>query len=321
MKLTDFIVDVGRPVAYYPGLKKVTKSTTATILLCQFVYWLGKGEMKDGTIYKTSAQLEEETGLTYEEQKTARLRLVYLGVLEEHYARLDHNIHFKVNVDAINSLWEASSQCLDGEHGNATMATEPMPRSLNGTTETTTENTTHTLPVSSPTPPRVARTADDVRAMTLEALRSHAASVAGGKSETQHFPPDVLQTVTRVCELWNLTPPRSKEARFSHWVKSAGELKHACGEYGISILDDVYAAWLESQYAVASPGSLINSVVAMVGKRRGEEPGGLAGTEDMTYYWNSELTPEENMRLMKEAQTKLPKQETTDGRPDSPTQT
>ena len=116
-----------------------------------------------------------------------------------------------------------------------------------------------------PPPPRVARTADDVRAMTLEALRSHAALVAGGKSETQHFPPDVLQTVTRVCELWNLTPPRSKEARFSHWVKSAGELKHACGEYGISILDDVYAAWLESQYAVASPGSLINSVIAMVG--------------------------------------------------------
>ena len=138
MKLTDLLIDVGRPVAYYPGLKRITKSTTATILLCQFIYWIGKGETKDGSIYKTSAEIENETGLTYEEQKTARLKLKELGIIDENYARLDHTIYFKIDTNKVDALW-ASSQCHDGEQGNATFGNEPMPRSINSNTETTTQ--------------------------------------------------------------------------------------------------------------------------------------------------------------------------------------
>ena len=72
MKLSQFLTDVGRPVAYHPKLKKITGSTTATILLCQFIYWRGKESNKDGWLYKDSDEIEEETGLTYNEQKTAR---------------------------------------------------------------------------------------------------------------------------------------------------------------------------------------------------------------------------------------------------------
>ncbi len=106
MKLTEFISDVGRPIAYYPGLKKITKSTTATILLCQLIYWTGKQADPDGWIYKTSTELEEETGLTYDEQKTARAQLVKLGFIEDEYRRLDHQLAFRIMKEPIDAAWE-----------------------------------------------------------------------------------------------------------------------------------------------------------------------------------------------------------------------
>ena len=105
MGLTRYITDLGRPIAYYPNLKNITGSTTASILLCQFLYWTDKTK-DDGWIWKTSEELEEETGLTYNEQRTARKNLVGLNLIEEEYKRLDHYIKFRVNQNAFNALWE-----------------------------------------------------------------------------------------------------------------------------------------------------------------------------------------------------------------------
>ncbi len=105
MRLSNFIIDIGRPVAYYPSLKKLTNSTTASILLCQFLYWSDK--TNDGWFWKRAEQLEEETGLTYEEQKTARERLVTLKLVEEKYDRLNHQMWFKVNQETMNDAWES----------------------------------------------------------------------------------------------------------------------------------------------------------------------------------------------------------------------
>ena len=60
MKLTDFLQDVGRPVAYYPSMRKITGSTNATILLCQLIYWCGKQRDPNGWIYKSVDEVEEE---------------------------------------------------------------------------------------------------------------------------------------------------------------------------------------------------------------------------------------------------------------------
>ena len=106
MKLTDYINGLGRVVAYYPNLKKVTGSTNATILLCQLLYWTDKS--KDGWIWKTSDDIEEETGLTYYEQKTAKTALEDLGIIAFEHKRLDHMSKYKVDKDVLNNLWEAS---------------------------------------------------------------------------------------------------------------------------------------------------------------------------------------------------------------------
>jgi len=142
MKLSDYLQGVGRPIAYYPGLRSITGSTTATIFLCQFVYWTGKESSSDGWIYKTSADIEIETGLSYEEQRTARKRLVTSGLLEEKYARLEHQMYFKVDLETLNEEWGKCNPPFP-EQGIATMGNKALTDSLISNTEITTENTSY----------------------------------------------------------------------------------------------------------------------------------------------------------------------------------
>ena len=107
MRLTDYIIGVGRPVAYYPSLKKITGSTISGLLLCQFLYWTDK--TKDGWIYKDSAQLEKETGLSYNEQRTAKKKLLENDLVESDYMRLNHVTRFRVKQEVLNALWEQVS--------------------------------------------------------------------------------------------------------------------------------------------------------------------------------------------------------------------
>lgn len=149
MKLTDFLQDVGRPIAYYPKLRSITGSTGATILLCQFIYWRGKESDPDSWLYKTSDDIEAETGLSYEEQKTARRHLIDNGLMEEHYARLDHQMKFRLLLDTIDEQWAKSKQPVP-EQGNATFGKAETPCSLNEA-ESTPENT-HIEPSVLPLP-------------------------------------------------------------------------------------------------------------------------------------------------------------------------
>jgi hypothetical protein len=142
MKLSDLLIGVGRPVAYYPKMRRITGSTNATIFLCQFAYWTGKEASGDGWIYKTSKEIEEETGLSYKEQTTAREKLVAAGLLSERYARLDHQMHFKLNQEAIDEKWRTSQTDIP-EPTDGKMANTPTGCSLISNTETTTENTTN----------------------------------------------------------------------------------------------------------------------------------------------------------------------------------
>lgn len=87
---------LGRPIAYHPKLAKLLGSVNAAILFGQLVYWSDKTNHELG-IYKTAEQIEEETGLSPKEQKTARAKLVKLKVLTETHRRLEHRLYFKIN--------------------------------------------------------------------------------------------------------------------------------------------------------------------------------------------------------------------------------
>ena len=105
MKLAQFLSGLGRPVAYYAELARFVGSVGAAIFLQQLFYWRDRATHE--YIYKTSANIEEETGLSYKEQKTARRKLVALGILQEKHARLQHEMHWTINEEALNEAWVA----------------------------------------------------------------------------------------------------------------------------------------------------------------------------------------------------------------------
>ncbi len=105
MKVSDFIEQAGRPIAYYPEFAKALKSVNATIFLCQLLYWKGK-EKKNGWIYKSRREMEEETALSRREQDTARRILKTAGILKEKLAGVPATVHYKINTDRLNDIIE-----------------------------------------------------------------------------------------------------------------------------------------------------------------------------------------------------------------------
>src|SRR4051794_35608626 len=72
------------------------------MFLCCFDYWSDKGSNPDGWIYKTAAEIEYETTLSYKEQRTARSVLAQHGLIEENYNRLNHRMDFRVSREALD---------------------------------------------------------------------------------------------------------------------------------------------------------------------------------------------------------------------------
>lgn len=261
MKLSDFITDIGRPVAFYPGLKRVTKSTTATILLCQFIYWIGKGEAKDGSVYKTSKELENETGLTYEEQKTARARLKEIGLLTEKYARLDHTVYFKIDTNKLDALW-ASSQCHDGEQANDTMANTALTDSLNSNTENTSKITTENiLPEKESGKPEPIRVHCDIDGIPDDWKDKPKKKV--------NINPDQQRLAGTISSLLGIKTPicnnkKDYAAMQVTWWKPINEmLRQVDGdiEKAERIVDDVIVAYRAANLTMNSPKSLLNGFI------------------------------------------------------------
>lgn len=112
MRLNEVFAKIGRPVAYYPQLAKSLGGVKSAIFACQFAYWAGKSD-GDG-IYKTQAAIEEETGLSKEEQMSAVKTLVRLGVLEVKKIGLPATNHYFFDWDALGKLID-SSPLVDGK--------------------------------------------------------------------------------------------------------------------------------------------------------------------------------------------------------------
>lgn len=103
MNPSDIIRGFGRPVAYYPELAKHLGGVSSTVLFCQMTYWMDK-LTSDLGVYKSVEEISQETGLSYEEQRTARKKLVRLGVLIETNKRLEHRIYFKVDFQRLDEI-------------------------------------------------------------------------------------------------------------------------------------------------------------------------------------------------------------------------
>jgi hypothetical protein len=70
--------------------------------------WIGK-EHADGWIFKTKAELEQETGLSRHEQGTCPAELKKKRALETSYDRLEHKLFYRINFDRLDELMAADS--------------------------------------------------------------------------------------------------------------------------------------------------------------------------------------------------------------------
>lgn len=96
-----------RPIAYQPAFAqlrsgKVKSGPTAAVLLSQLVYWHNR--MDGEWLYKTREDIKKETGLSRDEQETARKRLIALGVLQEELRGVPATLHYKINSERLEQL-------------------------------------------------------------------------------------------------------------------------------------------------------------------------------------------------------------------------
>lgn len=103
MRPSDALKITGKPLAYFPQLAKPLGSVNASILFSHFFYWNDKGHSKLG-IYRTADEIEAETGLSRDEQRTARAKLRKCGVLIETERRIEHRIYYKLDLAAFDEL-------------------------------------------------------------------------------------------------------------------------------------------------------------------------------------------------------------------------
>ena len=94
---------IGRPIAFHPGLVPILGSVNAVLFFGQIFYWQDKTDSQIG-VYKSSDEIQQETGLTYREQTNAREKLRDCGVLIETEKRLEHRIYFRIDMGVLDAL-------------------------------------------------------------------------------------------------------------------------------------------------------------------------------------------------------------------------
>ena len=145
MSVTKSVSELGRPVAYYPRIAKwLGGDVAAAIFLCQFLYW--RGRVGGREIYKTRAEIEEETGIGADSQRRVcrslqnrgYLSIVKKGIPPTNYYRFDWNA-----IDKGYQKWAKSG--VDSGESRASMVGNPEQRNSripSNNTETTQESTT-----------------------------------------------------------------------------------------------------------------------------------------------------------------------------------
>lgn len=118
----------------------------AGIFVRQLVYWTGKQHDPNGWIYKSQAEMEQETGLSRRHQEKARDILLSHGVIEVELGGLPRRLWYRVDLEALLDIMRTPYSTLNQwarKHGNgdATKTTdEGNSSSQDGITEHTDES-------------------------------------------------------------------------------------------------------------------------------------------------------------------------------------
>ena len=151
MRPSESLKIAGKPIAYYPKLAKPLGSTNASILFSHFFYWHDKTQHELG-IYRTAEEIELETGLSVQEQRTARAKLKERGILIETEKRIEHRIYYKLDLDAFDDLMLQHSRSEESTAPKCNINSPELQNQHSGSEESTavirTEDLTEDLTVN-----------------------------------------------------------------------------------------------------------------------------------------------------------------------------
>lgn len=85
----------------------------AGIFLRQLVYRTGQSRLRGGWLWKTEAEMEDETGLSRSQQRKARKILTGYGVVEEYRKGVPRRMHYRVNLIKLEELLETPRSTLN----------------------------------------------------------------------------------------------------------------------------------------------------------------------------------------------------------------
>jgi hypothetical protein len=117
-----------RVVGYSPDLARAVGGATTGLFLSQLLFLSDKGHNPEGWVYKSEAEMGQETGLTKREQQTARRKLLALGVIAIMRGGWKNTYHFKV-------IWEKLYQVIAGFQRSQTVPTQKSKSVQNVSTE------------------------------------------------------------------------------------------------------------------------------------------------------------------------------------------
>jgi len=116
MRLNEYFECIGEPYSYFPGLVKAFGISVNASVFLSFIGWKTLPHDIDGWKAVTTVEIEARTGLSTKEQATARRLLVEKGLIEEHYARLQHTLKFRLTSKEMGSSPNAEREDAPIEH-------------------------------------------------------------------------------------------------------------------------------------------------------------------------------------------------------------
>jgi hypothetical protein len=117
-----------RVVGYSPDLARMVGGATTGLFLSQLLFLSDKGANPEGWVYKSEAEMTQETNLSKREQQTARRKLLSLGVIAIMRGGFRNTYHFKV-------IWEKLYQVITGFQRLQNVPTESGQQTQNVSTE------------------------------------------------------------------------------------------------------------------------------------------------------------------------------------------
>jgi hypothetical protein len=110
---------LARPIAFHRAFVDITGTITAALMLSQAYYWStpAKSGRKKTTLpgswfYKTREEWTDETGLSRDEQESARKRLRTLKLIDEDLRGVPAKLHYRLNHDALDAALLGYSRSL-----------------------------------------------------------------------------------------------------------------------------------------------------------------------------------------------------------------